>query len=292
MCVTLTLCVLCVQTDLHGDCYLNESTSSNHNTNFYFLNSDRHNKHSYLGLFRNGTLVPGDQARKSQERCWWLTLPVSEEDQKAAFKSKREFATSPWAPTTTTTPAPTTKPLDRREQTRKRVRRWCRNLTVILKNPDKFQRRCRHDCAKLTDMIEHPKRALRRCLVSFVRRRERKRKLKKRGGKRRKVTVDSEKVKKIVQELMPRHEEIFQWQRQVRRCNRRRQRLEMERCNSRDVRRMIRRRKKKRQEIQTKKNSSPPLTSPSPTTTTHSTTTHRRRHSRHRHRQSSETTQR
>jgi hypothetical protein len=261
--------------------------NGNHFSAYYFKEcSADEGKKCFLGVHRNGTLVPGNMARKSQDRTQWLTLFVSPEDQNYAYKRKMEYMSNPWTPSTT--PAPTThKPKDRREQRRKRVRRWCRNLSVILRRSEKFLQRCKHDCNVLQDMLEHPQRSLRRCLVSYVRRRERKRKLKERGGRRRKVSVNMDKVKKEVQKLMPHHEQIFQWQRDVRRCNRRRQKLNKPRCTSRDVRRMIRRRKKKRVEEKSKNNSDTLPTSPSPTTTSTTTASstsrpHRVRHQRHR----------
>ena len=210
-------------------------------------------------MYRNGTMRLGTLARQSQNTAQWLAKEVGEEDLKNAWDEKEMIKKrGGWEPPTL--PAVTTpRPVSKKEQRRKRVRRWCRNLNVIVKRPSKFVERCKHDCDVLKRMIRHPKRYMRHCLISFVRRRIRNRARKKSGSdvalspqqqqqQQQELVLDNEKIRARVQRLWPRRNEIFQRLRQLRRCNKRRRQRGRKRhsCSKREIRRQQRRRAKKR----------------------------------------------
>nr|KAG5706199.1 hypothetical protein BaRGS_019526 [Batillaria attramentaria] len=188
----------------------------------YLFHNCRHgnDKRCYLGHYRNGTMRLGRNARKSQETAQWLTTPPGEDLAEAEKRKDEIHKGVAWTPPPPPPPSPTPKPVDKREQKRKRVRRWCRNLTVILKHPEKFRNRCEYDCDILEKMIQRPERHMRRCLHRQIVRRKRK-KARKLGE-----TLDIKKVKAKararVKILWPKRDEIFRRLRQLRRCNKRR----------------------------------------------------------------------
>lgn len=264
------------QTRVHEDCYIQEAVRNGSGNIVYNYAHCRtpENKKCYLGMYRNGTMRLGSMARQSQNTAQWLAKEVGEEDLKNAWDEKEMIKKQGgWVPPTL--PAvPTPKPVSRKEQRRKRVRRWCRNLSVIVKRPGKFVARCKHDCDVLKRMIRHPKRYMRHCLISFVRRRIRNRARKRSGSgvlpQQQQPVLDNEKIRARVQQLWPRRNEIFQRLRQLRRCNKRRRQRGHKRhsCSKREIRRQQRRRAKKRSQSKA---------TPSASTSTSSSSTPRSR---------------
>ncbi|XP_070183120.1 uncharacterized protein [Littorina saxatilis] len=236
---------------VHSDCYIQEAVR---NLSSYIVYSFKEcrtpdKKKCYLGMYRNGTMRAGNQARQSQGTAQWLTVEVKPEDEKNAEDEKETIRKQGgWTAPTATPSPPTPRPVSEKEQRRKRVKRWCRNLSVIRKKPDKFVKRCKRNCDILQRMIADPERSMRHCLISLVRRRIRN-KARKRGGQMLDDKTLKRKSRDQAQRLWPRREEIFRRLRHLRRCNlkhRRRPGQKKYSCTKKELRRHERKNTKKR----------------------------------------------
>ena len=262
----------CPQTRVHSDCYMEEAVRNGSGNIVYSFARCRttQNKKCYLGMYRDGRMRSGAKARQSQSTAQWLTRHVPLEELKPARDTKERIskpggwtAPSPYPPPTS--PA---SPVSPEEQRRKRVRRWCRNLDVMLKRPDKFLERCKYDCQLLERMVQQPNTYMRRCLVSLVRRRERQKARKKAGlgggdGGGAVAHVNMTSVRAKVRRLWPQRKEIFRRLRQLRRCNKKKEKKgrgqghKGHSCSMKDIRRQQRRRAKRRRKTEPSSASGP-----------------------------------
>ncbi|PVD34659.1 hypothetical protein C0Q70_05936 [Pomacea canaliculata] len=164
LCMNNVTTKLYASVTLNESCYLNESTRSN-NLVFFFSHCRVGRKRCTLGMYRNGTMQLGRDARQSRETAQWLSKPVGEKVLDEARIKKEEIEKNGWKPR-------------RREQQRKRARRWCVQLDVMVQRPDKYLKRCKGDCQLLEKMLNNSQFYMRRCLQRMVRRRRKMKALK------------------------------------------------------------------------------------------------------------------
>lgn len=196
---------------------------------FFFSHCRVGRKRCTLGMYRNGTMQLGRDARQSRETAQWLSKPVGEKVLDEARIKKEEIEKNGWKPR-------------RREQQRKRARRWCVQLDVMVQRPDKYLKRCKGDCQLLEKMLNNSQFYMRRCLQRMVRRR---RKMKALKSPTPLPTLEPQQLRTRMRKMWPKRHDIFSRLRK-RRCNKIEDRNRKKRCRSIESRRTKRRRAKRK----------------------------------------------
>ena len=163
------------QDKITEDCYFKENY--HHSYNVYHHRSHRERKTKfYIGIDRSGRARKGIEARKSQKMSQFTPLDYKND----SVQSSKECISGEFKVIDSDSSASNRPKVDpekvKREQTRKRRRRWCKRLLSgkLERNPEKYRTRCKYDCEILRQMLENPTKYKRKCEKA-----KRKRKLRK-----------------------------------------------------------------------------------------------------------------